>query len=237
MCSCDGCRFFNMQARSSQQHQHDNVLAVLDIAAGQVSSADSLARLSATNRRCRAICAIQATHRLKALLLPLLHQAAAQPKRPLQQHDLTIIKWLCCTAGKQAVAAASDAVVAVPNVPAAVACVLTAAGVRVSDAQAMTAALKQQPGIELWLQARLDVHRPDAGTGSSSDAELCAAFSTVQQDWTSAPAAATAVARASSAFAAAPAAAATGGMPSLLEVLAQYPKDCYVSGLLQPELL
>uniref|UniRef100_A0A383WE03 Uncharacterized protein n=1 Tax=Tetradesmus obliquus TaxID=3088 RepID=A0A383WE03_TETOB len=131
------------------------------------------------------------------------------------------MKWLCCTAGKQAVAAASDAVVAVPNVPAAVVQVLTAAGVRISDAQAMAAALKQQPGIELWLQARLDLRWPDVGFGSSSDAELCAAFSTVQQDWTSAPAAAAASAGASSASAAVPAA---GGrdIPSLLEVLAEF---------------
>lgn len=156
-----------MEARSSQQQRSDTALTVLDIVAGYITSAYTLAQLSATNTRCREFCAVHATHKLQALLLPQLRLAAATSSEPLRQHCFTKIKWLCCTASKQAFAASTDAVVAVPDVPLAAVRMLTAAGVCVSDAQAMAAALKQQPGAELWVQARVAVHGPTAAAMKS----------------------------------------------------------------------
>uniref|UniRef100_A0A383VEW7 Uncharacterized protein n=1 Tax=Tetradesmus obliquus TaxID=3088 RepID=A0A383VEW7_TETOB len=68
---------------------------------------------------------------------------------------MSSIKWLCRVADEEAFAAASAAVLAVPNVPPAAVRMLTAAGVRVSNAAVMAAALKQQLGAEDWVCARV----------------------------------------------------------------------------------
>uniref|UniRef100_A0A383V3P5 Uncharacterized protein n=1 Tax=Tetradesmus obliquus TaxID=3088 RepID=A0A383V3P5_TETOB len=104
---------------------------------------------------------------------------------------MSSIKWLCGVAGKEAFAAQSAAVVAVPNVPWAAVCMLTAAGVRPTDAAVKAAALKQQPGAEAWLCARLQLPpltaslaaqlRSPAGTLYESTARA-AAYSADRQD-------------------------------------------------------
>jgi hypothetical protein len=73
----------------------------------------------------------------------------------------------------------------------------------VTDDRVTAAALRQHPGAEVWVQARVAVHGPFASVGRS-DAELCVAFSTVQGDETDQPAAAAAA------------------KPSLLELVACY---------------
>jgi hypothetical protein len=118
-----------MTTCSSQHHGSDTLFAVLDIVAGHIQSQYTLSQLSAASRRCRAICATHATLQLQALLLPVLRQAAAPKKGPLQQQHMNSIQWLCSTASKQAFASATDAVLAVASVPAAVAQKLVAAGV------------------------------------------------------------------------------------------------------------
>jgi hypothetical protein len=183
---------YTMRACNSQQQQSDTILAVLDIVAGRITSVYTLSQLSVVNKRCRTICAEHASHQLQALLLPVLRQAAGQPKGPMQQQHMSSIKWLCSTARKEAFAAASYAVTAVPRVPAAAVRMLLAAGVRVYDTHIIDAALKQQPGVELWGQARVALHGPAAVVGSS-DAALCAAFALAElEEWKGLAAAATA---------------------------------------------
>jgi hypothetical protein len=89
---------------------------------------------------------------LQTLLLPALRQVAAVPESPLYKQHIRDITWLCSVADREAFAAASAAVLAVSNVPAQAAHLLVDAGVRVSDAAVLAAALKQQPGAELWLE-------------------------------------------------------------------------------------
>jgi hypothetical protein len=146
-----------------QQHQGEVFLAVLDLAICHIDSVYTLARISAVSKRCRAICTLHANHQLQALLLPVLRQAAVDKGGRLRQHHLGCIKWLCSRASREALAAASDAAVAVPNVPIRAAKMLVNAGMKVSNAAVMTAALKQQPGAEDWLQARVAVHGVSAG--------------------------------------------------------------------------
>jgi hypothetical protein len=135
----------------NMQQQEDTSMAVLDLVVCHINSVHTLARLSAVNKRCRDLCALQATHQLQMLLLPALRKAAAVPKSPLYEQHIQDIRWLCSVADREAVAAASAAVLAVPNVPASAAHCLAEAGVRVSDAAVMAAALKQQLGAEIWL--------------------------------------------------------------------------------------
>jgi hypothetical protein len=139
----------------------------------------------------------------------------------MQQQCLSRIKWLSCTAGKQALAAAADAIVAVPSVPAAAVRMLTAAGICVSDAQAAAAALKQQPGAELWVQARVAVHGPTAAL-CSSDAELIAAFGTAQNERAGVSSAASTTAGVAAVSAAAPPLSTAARRSSLLEAVACY---------------
>jgi hypothetical protein len=160
-----------MPTCSSQHHRSDAIFAVLDIVAGHIQSQYTQSQLSAASRHCRAISATYATLQLQALLLPVLRQVAAQPEGPLQQQHMNSIKWLCSTASKEAFASATDAVLAVANVPAAAAQMLVAAGVRVDDNRVTAAALRQEPGAEVWVQARVAVHGPTASVGRS-DAEL-----------------------------------------------------------------
>uniref|UniRef100_A0A383VBJ6 F-box domain-containing protein n=1 Tax=Tetradesmus obliquus TaxID=3088 RepID=A0A383VBJ6_TETOB len=141
-----------MVTRSSQQ-QEDTSLAVLDLVVAHVDSLYTLAQLSVVNKRCRSICAAHATHQLQALLLPALRQAALVPAPPLHQQHMDSIKWLCSVAGKEAFRSASAAVLAIPNVPTGAVRMLAEAGVHVSDAAVLAAALKQQLGVEAWLQA------------------------------------------------------------------------------------
>jgi hypothetical protein len=118
----------------------------------------TLTQISVVSKRCRAICTLHANHQLQALLLPLLQQAASNPRGPLKHHHLGCIKWLCSNVSREAIAAASDAAVAVPNVPFEAAKMLVKAGLNVSNAAVMAAAVKQQPGAEEWIQARVAVH-------------------------------------------------------------------------------
>jgi hypothetical protein len=216
-----GC---TMRACHPQQQQHsDTTLTVLDIVAGHISSAYTLSQLSVVNKRCRAICSEHASHQLQALLLPVLQQAAGQPKGAMHRHHMSMINWLCSTARQEAFAAASEAVAAVSNVPAAAVRILTAAGVRVCDSHVIDAALKQQPGAELWVQARVALHGPTAAVGSS-DAKLCAAFSSAQAGgWKGVTAAArSSCSPGGTASAGAAAGAAASFKPSLLEFVACY---------------
>uniref|UniRef100_A0A383VDY1 Uncharacterized protein n=1 Tax=Tetradesmus obliquus TaxID=3088 RepID=A0A383VDY1_TETOB len=82
--------------------------------------------------------------------MPLLRQAAEVPASPLHQQHMASIGWLCRVADEEAFAAASAAVLAVPNVPPAAVHMLRIAGVRVSNTAVLAAALKQQPGAEAW---------------------------------------------------------------------------------------
>jgi hypothetical protein len=210
--------------RLCNSQQHDTILAVLDIVASHITSVYTLSSLSVVNKRCRTICAEHTSHQLQALLLPVLHQAAGQAKGAMQQQHMSSIKWLCNTAMKEAFAAASDAVAAVPNVPAAAVRMLTAAGVRVCDSHVIDAALKQRPGVELWVQARVALFGPTAAVGSS-DAELCAAFSSAQAGgWKGVTAAARSSCSSGGTAAAAAEAEAAGAAakPSLLELVACY---------------
>jgi hypothetical protein len=60
------------------------------------------------------------------------------------------IKWLCSIAGKEAFAAAAAAVLPVPHVPLAAVRMLAAAGMRMTYAGVMAAAVQQLPGAEAW---------------------------------------------------------------------------------------
>jgi hypothetical protein len=184
------------------QLQGDTFLAALDVAICHVDCIYTLVQLSGVSRRCKAICA---AHHLQDLLLPVLCQVAAQPKGPLLQQHLGSIKWICNTASAEAVQAVSEVVVQVPNVPAAAAFMLVKAGVRVSPSQVLAAALRQQPGVEVWVQAHVAVHGATAAV-DSSPGQLHAAF---WQRWASTTAAATATAK----------------QPSLLQVVACFAKD------------
>jgi hypothetical protein len=134
------------------QQQEDTSLAVLDLVVWLISSVYTLAHLSAVNKRCKDLCALQATQQLQKLLLPALQQVAAVPESPLYLQHSRYIRWLCSVADREAFAAASAAVLAVPNVSALTVYSLAEAGVRVSDVAVMAAALKEQPGAELWLE-------------------------------------------------------------------------------------
>jgi hypothetical protein len=170
-----------MQSTGFQDsHQGEVFLAVLDLAICHVSSVYTLTKISAVSKRCRAICALHANHQLQALLLPLLRQAAANQDGPLKHHHLGCIKWLCSNASKEALAAASDAAVAVPCVPFEAAEMLVEAGVAVSNAAVMTAVLKQQPGVEDWLLARVAVHGVSAGSNRAHALEIFAMSNTAE---------------------------------------------------------
>jgi hypothetical protein len=127
--------------------------AIIDLAVCHIHSIHTLAQLSVVSKHCRAICAAHATHQLQALLLPALRQAAVVPASPLHQQHMSNIKWLCSVAGKEAFAAASAAVLTVPHVPLAAVRLLTAAGVRMTSAGVMKAAMYQLPGAEAWAYA------------------------------------------------------------------------------------
>jgi hypothetical protein len=175
------------------QQQEDSSMAVLDLVVCHINSVYTLARLSAVNKQCRDLCALQATHQLQTLLLPALRRAAAVPELPLYEQHITDITWLCSVADKGAFAAASAAVLAVPNVPALTALLLAEAGVRVSDQAVLAAALKQQPGAELWLETmdvvsgrtQLPLARLTAqlrtGTGTLHEEEAAAAAAAAQE--------------------------------------------------------
>jgi hypothetical protein len=157
-----------------QQHQGEVFLAVLDLAICHIDSVYTLTQISVVSKRCRAICTLHANHQLQALLLPLLRQAAAHEGGPLEHHHLGCIKWLCSNVSREAFTAASDAAVAVPNVPFKAAKMLVKAGLNVSNAAVMAAAVKQQPGAEEWIQARVAVHDVSAGDSNVHALEIFA---------------------------------------------------------------
>jgi hypothetical protein len=58
------------------QLHSDTFLAVLGVALCHIDSVYTLVQLSAASRRCKAICALHATHQLKCLLLNALSNSS-----------------------------------------------------------------------------------------------------------------------------------------------------------------
>jgi hypothetical protein len=162
--------------RCQQQQQGEVFLAVLDLAVCHITSVHTLTQISAVSKRCREICTLHANHQLQPLLLPLLRQSAASLGGQLRHHHLGSIKWLCSKASKEAFAAASEAAMAVARVPFSEAHMLVKARVRVSNAALLAAVLKQQPGAEEWMQARIAVHGVTAGDSEDTTEMIAMTF-------------------------------------------------------------
>lgn len=146
-----------MSRAAGCDHSTSDVLySVLDICLPRISSVYTLTRLSSVSKAVQRVCRAHAKHALRSLLLPVLKQAANHPaadKQPLWDVHYGSIDWLCNAAGQAALATITPDVIAVPNVPAALAAALVAAGLRPTFEQLEAAARRQQPGISVWVRA------------------------------------------------------------------------------------
>ena len=130
----------------------DSFHTVLELCLPHVQSMRMLVFIAATNHRSSVICASHAHHQLQHLLVPVLEQAARWSGSPLQKQHIGSIRWLCRVAGREAFAAATAAVIEVPEVPVAVAKLLCHAGVRITYEQLVVAARNRTTGVEVWVQ-------------------------------------------------------------------------------------
>lgn len=112
------------------------------------TSISIIARFSTASNACERI----ARAYLRANVGKYLPKAVKQITWPAEK-QLAALKWAVELVGPTATTSVSDACIAIPRVPAAVATILVEGGVVINEVQLVKASIQRTPGIEVWVKS------------------------------------------------------------------------------------